>query len=59
MYQFIKYFLDNKMSIFEEYGAFKGLSKFVADDSLFFFLLLLRFPAEDSHEIASLIVCEK
>ena len=25
MYQFIKHFLDNKMSSFEEYGAFKGL----------------------------------
>ena len=25
IYQFIKPFLDNKMSIFEEYGAFKVL----------------------------------
>ena len=25
IYQFIKSFLDNKMSIFEEYGAFKFL----------------------------------
>ena len=25
VYQFIKPFLDNKMSIFEEYGAFKGV----------------------------------
>ena len=27
IYQFIKPFLDNKMSIFEEYGAFKHVSK--------------------------------
>ena len=26
IYQFIKHFLDNKMSIFEEYGAFKGMT---------------------------------
>ena len=25
IYQFIKFFLDNKMSIFEEYGAFKRI----------------------------------
>ena len=25
IYQFIKPFLDNKMSIFEEYGAFNGI----------------------------------
>ena len=24
IYQFIKPFLDNEMSVFEEYGAFKG-----------------------------------
>ena len=26
IYQFIKPFLDNKMSIFEDYGAFKTVS---------------------------------
>ena len=29
MYQFIKYVLDNKMSIFEEYGAFKWKSNII------------------------------
>ena len=28
IYQFIKPFLDNKMSIFEEYGAFKSFIKY-------------------------------
>ena len=37
MYQFIKPFLDNKMSIFEEYGAFKVSFKIVADDILKYF----------------------
>ena len=31
IYQFIKTFLDNKMSIFEEYGAFKDCQMFNAE----------------------------
>ena len=34
IYQFIKPFLDNKMSIFEEFVAFKVLNKIEADDIL-------------------------
>ena len=30
MYHFIKSFLDNKMSIFEEYGAFKFLKGYIS-----------------------------
>ena len=39
IYQFIKTFLDNKMSIFEEYGSFK-ISEII---HLFILLLLLLF----------------
>ena len=39
IYQFIKPFLDNKMFIFEEHGAFKG--KICRGDNMLYFYALL------------------
>ena len=36
IYQFIKHFFDNKMSIFEEYGAFKTGTTFSLQDKWLF-----------------------
>ena len=43
MYQFIKLFLENKMSIFEEYGAFKAEDTTAEDDDILFFFLSFSF----------------
>ena len=50
IYQFIKTFLDNKMSIFEEYGSFK-ISEIIY---LFILLLLLFFMEETNFNASSL-----
>ena len=43
IYQFTKPFLDNKMSIFEEYGTFKMLITTTADNTEIFFFFSFFF----------------
>ena len=54
MYQFMKPFLDNKMSVYEEYGAFKFiyLSIFVISHQLWSSLLGLTGEKHCCHHVS-------
>ena len=59
MYQFIKPFLENKMSIFEEYGAFKDQSMVICKDNLYNWINTTNFCQGASNEYPQYVFMEK